>query len=113
MNPLLITLIKHPRMALACGWILATIGAAPLQGAEKLKALIIDGQNNHDWVATTPVLKRILEDSGRFNVDVSTSPDAGPPMPSRPKNATPADEQAHDHHLRQGARLPQRARAWA
>jgi uncharacterized protein len=39
----------------------------------KLKALIIDGQNNHNWKATTPVLKKILED-GRFEVDVATAP---------------------------------------
>lgn len=42
----------------------------------KLKALIVDGQNNHDWQATTPVLKKILEESGRFTVAVSTSPPA-------------------------------------
>src|SRR6476646_4816848 len=40
----------------------------------KLKVLIIDGQNNHNWQQTTPVLKKILEDSGRFTVDVATSP---------------------------------------
>lgn len=45
-----------------------------------LKALIIDGQNNHDWKATTPVLKEILEDSGRFTVDVATSPPKGESM---------------------------------
>lgn len=75
--------------------ILVAFSNSTLQGAQKLKALIIDGQNNHDWKATTPVLKRILEDCGRFSVEVATSPDAGPPMPSKPKNPTPADEQAH------------------
>ena len=44
---------------------------------EKLRALIIDGQNNHDWKATTPLLKKALEASGRFKVDVATSPPAG------------------------------------
>jgi uncharacterized protein len=39
-----------------------------------LKALIVDGQNNHDWKATTPVLKRLLEQTGLFTVDVATSP---------------------------------------
>ncbi|MDR3234687.1 MAG: ThuA domain-containing protein [Planctomycetaceae bacterium] len=42
--------------------------------AEKIKALIVDGQNNHNWRATTPVLKDILEKSGRFSVDVATAP---------------------------------------
>lgn len=42
-----------------------------------LKALIVDGQNNHDWKATTPLLKKHLLDSGLFAVDVATSPPAG------------------------------------
>ena len=40
----------------------------------KLKALIVDGQNNHNWKSTTPVIKYALESSGRFTVDVATSP---------------------------------------
>ncbi len=47
--------------------------------AGKLKALIIDGQNNHHWQETTPVLKRILEDSGLFVATVTTAP-PGPDM---------------------------------
>jgi uncharacterized protein len=42
--------------------------------AATMRALIIDGQNNHDWKATTPVLKKILEHSGLFAVDVATAP---------------------------------------
>jgi uncharacterized protein len=38
------------------------------------KALIIDGQNNHNWKATTPVLKKVLEDTGLFSIDVATAP---------------------------------------
>ena len=38
---------------------------------DKLKCLIIDGQNNHvRWPKTTIMMKRFLEDSGRFTVDV-------------------------------------------
>src|SRR4249919_1332694 len=44
---------------------------------EKLRALIIDGQNNHDWKTTTPLLQKALEASGRFKVDVATAPPAG------------------------------------
>ena len=36
-----------------------------------IKVLIIDGQNNHAWQQTTPVLKKILEDTGKFTVDVA------------------------------------------
>lgn len=43
----------------------------------KNSALIIDGQNNHDWKLTTPYLQAILEDSGIFTVEVLTSPASG------------------------------------
>ena len=47
-----------------------------------LKALIVDGQNNHDWEATTPILKKLLEETGLFTVDVATSPASKQPMDS-------------------------------
>lgn len=43
----------------------------------KMKALIIDGQNNHNWHATTPILKAALESSGLFTVDVVTTQPVG------------------------------------
>jgi type 1 glutamine amidotransferase len=39
---------------------------------KKIRVILIDGQNNHNWRATTPVLKKALEDTGRFTVDVSS-----------------------------------------
>lgn len=53
------------------------IGAPEINLGAPMNALIIDGQNNHDWKATTPVLKKILEDSGLFKVDVATAPRSG------------------------------------
>src|SRR5579871_2154817 len=47
--------------------------------AEKLKLLIIDGQNNHNWKAMTPPMKAELEKTGRFSVDVATTPPAKSP----------------------------------
>ena len=38
-----------------------------------LKALIVDGQNNHNWKGTTPVLKQYLEQTGLFDVDVAST----------------------------------------
>ena len=35
--------------------------AAGLGYSAPIRALIIDGQNNHDWKSTTPALKKILE----------------------------------------------------
>lgn len=45
----------------------------------KLRVLIVDGQNNHKWAATTPILTEALARSGRFEVSVSTSPAKGQP----------------------------------
>lgn len=56
----------------------------------KLKILLIDGQNNHAWQQTTPILKWAFEQSGRFTVEVSTTPGTGPRAPQAPKaDATP------------------------
>lgn len=45
--------------------------------AAPIKALIIDGQNNHQWALTTPELKKILEADGLCVVEVATSPAKG------------------------------------
>jgi type 1 glutamine amidotransferase len=58
-------------------WTLATAAA---WSAEPLKALIVDGQNNHNWQQTTPILKQQLEQTGLFTVDVATSPPKGADM---------------------------------
>lgn len=62
--------------------------------SNRLRVLIVDGQNNHAWASTTPLLKRILEESGRFTVDVSTAP-TRPSAPGLPKNATDEQKAAH------------------
>jgi uncharacterized protein len=68
-----------------CGLLLSCL---PGGAAEpKLKALIVDGQNNHNWKATTPLLKKHLEDSGRFTVDVATTPESGDLSGFKPKFA--------------------------
>jgi type 1 glutamine amidotransferase len=63
------------------GWVLWLTAASIAWSADaKYKALIIDGQNNHNWRATTPVLQRLLEETGLFAVDVATSPPKGGDM---------------------------------
>jgi type 1 glutamine amidotransferase len=47
--------------------------AAPAPDKTKIRVILIDGQNNHAWRATTPLLKQILEETGRFSVDVSSN----------------------------------------
>lgn len=49
-------------------------GTAEAAEAKKLSVLLIDGQNNHNWKGTTPGLKEMLVKSGRFTVEVLTSP---------------------------------------
>ncbi len=47
---------------------------SPVAAADaKIRVVIIDGQNNHNWKQTTPYLKKTLEQSGRFAVDMSSN----------------------------------------
>lgn len=48
--------------------------AAPAQAADKIKVLLIDGQNNHKWQITSPIIKAALEETSLFAVDVATTP---------------------------------------
>jgi uncharacterized protein len=48
-----------------------SVSAAPI------KVLLIDGQNNHQWKVTSPEVKKILEETRLFTVEVSTTPDKG------------------------------------
>ncbi len=45
--------------------------------AATIRALIVDGQNNHDYKSTTPHLKKVLEETGLFAVDVASTPGKG------------------------------------
>src|SRR5579871_214508 len=58
---------------------LCALFCAPLASAATMKALIIDGQNNHDWKTTTPLLKKYLEETGLFEVTVATTPPKNSP----------------------------------
>ncbi len=67
-------------IALCCiAWI---VEPARLQAEDRqpLKALVVDGQNNHAWAQTTPLIVQTLEGCGRFKVDVATSPAKGGDM---------------------------------
>lgn len=45
-----------------------------------LKALIISGQNNHNWQVSHQALKLILDNSGMFVTDIALTPPAGGDM---------------------------------
>lgn len=59
----------------ACAVVGLALGQSGAQAPQpaKLQVLIVTGQNttSHDWRSTTPVLRKILEDSGRFEVRVT------------------------------------------
>src|SRR5450755_3501146 len=44
--------------------------------AGSIRVLILTGRNNHDWRATTPYLRRVLETTGKFDVRVTEEPAA-------------------------------------
>ncbi len=51
---------------------LSLILSLPASAAEKMKALIVDGQNNHAvWPKSTVMMKQYLESSGLFEVEVA------------------------------------------
>jgi len=59
--------------------ILTFLAAAVMQAAP-IRVMLLDGQSGgtyHDWRATTPVLKKQLEETGLFQVDVVTAPLSG------------------------------------
>lgn len=60
--------------AMFCGLLMAQTTFA----AEKLNALIVDGQNNHRvWPKTTKMMKKYLEETGLFEVEVATTAPKG------------------------------------
>ncbi len=91
---------------------------APGWAEEKVKVLLIDGQNNHAWQETTPLLVAILKDSGRFEVTVSTAPGSAPKAPRAPQNKSDEAAQAKfaaelkDWEAMVAAHKQQSAAAW-
>ncbi len=54
--------------------------AFPAQAATAIRVMIFDGESGgpyHKWQLVTPVLKKQLEETGLFQVDVVTAPPAG------------------------------------
>lgn len=54
--------------------------AYTVSARKPIKILLITGQNNHNWQVSHVVLKQILENSGRFDVDFVISPEQGKDM---------------------------------
>ncbi|MSR54180.1 MAG: ThuA domain-containing protein [Gemmataceae bacterium] len=71
----------------------ACLCAGPSFAADPIKVLIVDGQNNHSWKTTTPIMKSILEDTKLFKVEVATSPAKAGGAPQKPKDPNNAAAQ--------------------
>jgi type 1 glutamine amidotransferase len=57
--------------------LMAVLAAAMLcsfRAEDPVNVLIVTGSHHHDWVNTTPALKKILEGTGRFKVTVTEEP---------------------------------------
>ena len=63
-------MLRHVGWVAVAGIVLAHVQPAAA-GEKKIRVILIDGQNNHNWGATTPFMKKVLK-TGRFTVDVST-----------------------------------------
>jgi type 1 glutamine amidotransferase len=75
------------RITVIAAWTIGLISliAVPTLGAEPLKALIVDGQNNHRvWPKTTQMMKQYLEQTGLFEVAVATTKPKGADLEFKP-----------------------------
>ncbi len=65
--------------------------ACPASGAKPIRTLVITGQNNHNWQVSHLVIKQLLENTGRFAVDLAVSPGSGKDMSSFVLDFAPYD----------------------
>src|SRR4026208_558803 len=70
------------RNAGAAALFVAAIALAVVPAQSRINVLLVTGQSNryHNWEVSSPIVKRLLEDSGRFAVTLATTP---------PKSAAP------------------------
>ncbi|MEM7012538.1 MAG: ThuA domain-containing protein [Verrucomicrobiota bacterium] len=59
-------------LALSLFFGLFALNAQDTKPGDKIEVLLIDGQNNHNWKACSPVMIDILEATGRFNIERAT-----------------------------------------
>jgi uncharacterized protein len=69
----------------------AAFSAAQTPLPPKLQVLIISGQNGHDWRGADPVLRKILEDTKRFEVRVTEEFRGGGPETLAPYDVVVLD----------------------
>lgn len=70
--------MKKISILLLIAGFLAVAGACKKQNA--YSALIVTGQNNHNWQASSKVLKQLLDQTGLFNTEIIETPAHGKDM---------------------------------
>ena len=76
-------MLRRSFMLAACLFFVFAVSA---MAEPAMKALIIDGQNNHgNWPQTTKMMKKYLEDTKLFTVDVATCKPRGADADYKPK----------------------------
>ena len=65
---------------------------------EKYKAVIVTGQNNHNWPVSSVAIQKILENTGLFKVDIAISPKRNEPMDNFNVNFTSYDVVVVDYN---------------
>ncbi len=78
--PLIEAMKKFFQIFVSSVVVFACCGVSLASDDSSISVLLIDGQNNHNWKETTPLIQQTLEGCGRFQVDVVTSPPAGEEM---------------------------------
>ena len=48
-------------------------------GQGRMRVMLLDGQNNHNWRSTSPVLKKLLDETGLFDTTIVTAPEVASP----------------------------------
>ena len=64
-------MIKRYFVLLLC---LSLVTVTQAKITKSFKTLIITGQNNHNWEASSPILKQILDETGLFLTDIVKTP---------------------------------------
>ncbi|RHJ87616.1 ThuA domain-containing protein [Parabacteroides sp. AM08-6] len=72
--------MKHLSVGKLLFIVLSLFFTCTVSAKKPIKTLLITGQNNHNWQVSHVVLKQILENSGRFDVDFAISPSQGKDM---------------------------------
>ena len=69
---------KQYLLILAFTGIIAILNACNFGG--HYKALVVTGQNNHNWKTSSPILKQLLEQTGMFTAEIIKTPEKGGDM---------------------------------